>query len=342
VFLSTTDTEVEAVEIVDAVAGAGISHVVDFKTLRAAVGTCKADDIAIDGRNPELLRIGLAVIPTIATADEFPALGVAGYSQTASVMIDAATLADCLAATISARDTESTRYALGGVFLEVGSGGGVRAIATDGRRLHVAESETATDTMVGSIIPGDCVSAVISAAGAVGGVVVEFFSKSGEGVRARFSMFRDSGEQCGEIVSRVVDGRFPNWQACFAKETLPFAEAPGVDLLRLVSSASQLVKLTGGEWRGVELSSVGGRLAVSSWPSCPVAFSDSIAATTPDAEAEPISLDCEYLREILAAAQCLAVSPIAIQFDASGACFIRAAGRRVSFRGVVMSLNNKR
>ncbi len=52
-------------------------------------------------------------------------------------MIDAATLVETLAAVIGAADSENGRYAANAVLLELGAGGFVRAVATDGRAVCI-------------------------------------------------------------------------------------------------------------------------------------------------------------------------------------------------------------
>ena len=85
--------------------------------------------------------------------DEFPA--VAAFDAEKCHRLPARLLRELLRRTVFATDTESSRYALGGVLLELSSDG-IIGVGTDGRRLarqegpaeSVAGHETADNTVI--------------------------------------------------------------------------------------------------------------------------------------------------------------------------------------------------
>jgi DNA polymerase-3 subunit beta len=79
---------------------------------------------------------------TIPTQDpaEFP---VVAFEQRDTLRVGAAELLEALRLTAFASDTESSRYALGGVKFEAHAEHGLHLIASDGRRLAVAEIKNA-------------------------------------------------------------------------------------------------------------------------------------------------------------------------------------------------------
>lgn len=99
--------------------------------------------------------------------------------------------------TVGCTDTESSRYALGGVLLEVADGT-LHAVATDGRRLHHVSEPTPVSNR-SAIVTRNAMETI--AAAAVGEVSI---SRTAAEIVAR----------CGEvtIVGRLVEGRFPTWR----------------------------------------------------------------------------------------------------------------------------------
>ncbi len=65
---------------------------------------------------------------------------MSGFDEEAYFELPARAFRELVRRTVFATDTESTRYALGGVLLEV-DGDTITAVATDGRRLACMKSE---------------------------------------------------------------------------------------------------------------------------------------------------------------------------------------------------------
>ena len=134
-------------------------------------------------------------------------------------------------ATVYATDTESSRYALGGVLLEVTpteDGSMQNWVATDGRRLACVETET--DQAMNeskTIVPAKVMAAVSSMATGEGSVQVDANSKE-----VRFTI-----DGC-IVTGRLVEGRFPKWRDVMGElEGEPAVIATG-ELLQAVTSAA--------------------------------------------------------------------------------------------------------
>jgi DNA polymerase-3 subunit beta len=134
-------------------------------------------------------------------------------------------------ATIYATDTQSSRYALGGVLLEVTpteDGSMQHWVATDGRRLSCVETET--DQAMNeskTIVPARVIAAVSSMSGGEGSVQVEANSKE-----VRFTI-----DGC-TVTGRLVEGLFPRWRDVMGElEGEPAVIATG-ELLQAVSAAA--------------------------------------------------------------------------------------------------------
>jgi DNA polymerase-3 subunit beta len=129
-----------------------------------------------------------------------------------------------------ATDNESSRYALGGILLERRDGERlVRAVGTDGRRLHVltVNDGGSDEGPLAVIVYPSAVrlfrKAVQAMAGKGGKAAAAFADGASVGVRTRayptggteveFSWAVDGCHV--RVVTRVIEGRFPRWRDCF-------------------------------------------------------------------------------------------------------------------------------
>ena len=127
----------------------------------------------------------------------------------------------------SATDTESSRYALGGIFMESGDGC-VRFVGTDGRRLHVARIHGSSDGAFSVVIPAAvwtmAVKAIDKTASGCGRgagkekkktmdclrIVISFDDSNGRGA---FSW--TVGKCAFEVSWKKIDGRYPRYRDVF-------------------------------------------------------------------------------------------------------------------------------
>ncbi len=114
--------------------------------------------------------------------------------------------------TLFATDTDSSRYALGGVLLEF-EPEKITAVGTDGRRLAKMEGPS---TLVGEISPSESTTIVP----AKSMQLMERSFVSAEGPLRLTVHANDLVVQTDQItiVSRLVEGRFPKWRDVFPKQ----------------------------------------------------------------------------------------------------------------------------
>lgn len=111
-------------------------------------------------------------------------------------------------------DEESTRYQLAGVNLSVGNSI-LNAVATDGRRMATLSLAVMGDSVASGIIPAKALRTV---AGAIGdGTATITLGTS-------HAQFRSD---TATLVTRLVEGRYPNWQSIIPEDCDPIAIPAG-------------------------------------------------------------------------------------------------------------------
>jgi DNA polymerase-3 subunit beta len=140
--------------------------------------------------------------------DEFPE--VKGFEAGDHYEIAACVLKELIHRTLFATDAESSRYALGGILLEI-DGETLTAVGTDGRRLAKMEGVIKTvgkpkDAGTATIVPSRSMQ-LIQRILPEGDVAVQFLPQANE------LLVQDPN---GIFYSRLVEGRFPKW-----REVLP-------------------------------------------------------------------------------------------------------------------------
>jgi DNA polymerase III subunit beta len=184
---------------------------------------------------------------------EFPI--VAEFPEQAGFTIGAAQLRQMIKRTIFATDTESSRYALGGVLVEM-KGESLVMAATDTRRLAVVRGQCAalgkdTGDNALPIVPAKALSLVErSLTDETGSVSVV--------VRGNDVLFKGGAAM---IYSRLVEGRFPRYQ-----DVIPSKSSISVDLVTgsFYAAVRQSQIVTSEESRGVEFSFGAGVLTMIS------------------------------------------------------------------------------
>jgi DNA polymerase-3 subunit beta len=184
---------------------------------------------------------------------EFPA--VAEFNESAYHEMSARALRELIKRTIFATDNESSRYALGGVLLEMGSEK-ITGVGTDGRRLAKMEVPARS---VGSHQSGENMTIVPSKAMQL----IERALTDGDAeiqlaARANEVLVRSPR---ATIYSRLVEGRFPKWRDVFPTRT----GTVRVDLTvgPLYSAVRQAAIVTSEESRGVDFNFTSGSLVLS-------------------------------------------------------------------------------
>jgi len=183
---------------------------------------------------------------------EFPQ--VAGFEEQAYHTLPRPLFRELLRRTVFATDAESSRYALGGVLLEMDSEK-VIAVGTDGRRLAKMEGK---GTAVGghhtegmhTIIPTRAVLLMDRALSDKDETV---------DVAARSSDILVRTSRC-TIYSRLVEGRYPNWRQVFPQRSA--AEQIEMTVGPLFAALRQAAIVADQESRGVDLTFADGTLRI--------------------------------------------------------------------------------
>jgi DNA polymerase-3 subunit beta len=188
-------------------------------------------------------------------------------------------------ATIYATDSESSRYALGGVLVEVADGNPTW-VATDGRRLACVETETdqAVDDSQ-TILPGRLVALAASLAVGDGSVQIEADAKE-----VRFTLDGTT------ITGRLVEGKFPRWRDVLGE---PEGEPTVIDVVELLQAVQSAAIVTSEQSKGISLTWTANTLVLVGRSSeygesrviCPTIAAGSTAST---------KLDPKYVAQFLA------------------------------------------
>ena len=153
---------------------------------------------------------GKWVLPTV-DVEEFPADAV-GPPAKPFARIPADQFCRCVAAVIDATDSDSSRFALGGVLLEH-KGPDLAFVTSDGRRLHatILDLDQATDDgMV--IVPKGAMATIAKLAGGAGDDAVQI-GVSGSDLVVELPD--------ATVRARLLDGRFPRWLDVIPKHLRP-------------------------------------------------------------------------------------------------------------------------
>lgn len=220
-------------------------------------------------------------------SDEFPA--VASFSETKYHEIPARLFKELIRRTAFATDNESSRYALGGVLLELSADTAV-AVGTDGRRLakmagpckSVGGHQTGDNT---TIVPTKAVQLIersLTDADAEIQIAVHANDILVKSPRAMF-------------YSRLVEGRFPRWRDVF-----PQRGGKQISLLvgPFYAAVRQAAIVTSDESRGVDFIFADGKVQLSG-RSANVGQSRVELPVPYDGEEIAITLDPRFLNDFL-------------------------------------------
>jgi DNA polymerase III subunit beta len=219
---------------------------------------------------------------------EFPA--VADFNEKSYHELSARALRELIKRTIFATDNESSRYALGGVLLEMAADK-ITGVGTDGRRL--AKMEVPAQSL-GGHQSGDSMTIVPSKAmQLLERALTDADAEVQVAARANEILVRSPR---ATIYSRLVEGRFPKWRDVFPQRTGTLK----IDLTvgPFYSAVRQAAIVTSEESRGVDFNFEGGMLVLSgraaevgqSRVELPIAY---------DGPSVSISLDPRYVNDFL-------------------------------------------
>ena len=218
---------------------------------------------------------------------EVPDFGATSYH-----VVKASDLRRLIRRTIFATDVESTRYALGGVLIEL-SDSAITLVGTDGRRLAkmsaAAEAENRAQAPSGSpVIPVKALK-LIDRNLDDPDLTVHIAVQSGTSVLLRTS------DQGAVIYSRLLEGRFPNYKDVFPADV--DVKIP-LDVTLLRRAVDQASIVTSDESRGVDFQFSGDTLTLSS-QTAEVGESKVTMPIQHDGKDVDITFDPRYLSDAL-------------------------------------------
>jgi DNA polymerase III subunit beta len=217
---------------------------------------------------------------------------VPDFTASSYHVVAAADLRKLIRRTIFATDVESTRYALGGVLIEL-TGDAVTMVGTDGRRLAKmsapAEAEADAQPPAGSpVIPVKALK-LIDRNLDDPELSVHVAFQAGSSVLIRTS------DQGAIIYSRLVEGRFPRYQDVFPADVE--VKIP-LDVAQLRQAVDQASIVTSDESRGVDFEFDGDTLTLSS-QAADVGSSKVTMPIHHDGKKVEITFDPRYLSDAL-------------------------------------------
>jgi len=190
---------------------------------------------------------------SVEDAAQFP--NVAQFEDSNYYVISGKTLKQAIQRTIFATDTESTRYALGGLLLELDANR-LTLAATDSRRLAVVNASCSIEGTLGEeqgrpVVPAKAMSLIERS-------IHDNDQQVHLAVHPHHVLVR-SGEST--IYSRLVEGRFPKYQ-----DVIPDKFEHQIDLViaPFLSAVRQAMIVTNDESRGVDFSFQDGELTLTS------------------------------------------------------------------------------
>jgi DNA polymerase III subunit beta len=247
------------------------------------------DEVILDASEKALVIKGGASEFTLSTEDpaEFPP--VAAFEDENYFTIPATKLREMIRRTIFATDAESTRYALGGILMELTADRATLA-ATDSRRLAVVSSSCG---VVGEVNVEDAKPVIPSKA-------MQLIEKSlpdSEDDALIAIHNNDVVVKCGgsTIYSRLVEGRFPPYAGVIPDQ---FLSSVDVVVGPFYSAVRQAQIVTNEESRGVDFDFDNGRLSLSS-RAADVGESTVDLPIPFDADQVTVTFDPKYVADFL-------------------------------------------
>ncbi len=213
-------------------------------------------DVETDGEN--LIVRGRSAHFRLPSEDPSLYPEVPDFAATSYHVVAASDLRKLIRRTMFATDVESTRYALGGVLIELDAES-ITMVGTDGRRL--AKMSAAAEAENGAQPPGGSPVIPVKALKLIDRnlddpeLSVHIAVQSGSAVLIRTS------DQGAVIYSRLVEGRFPRYQDVFPADVE--VRIP-LDVALLRQAVDQASIVTSDESRGVDFKFAGDTLTLSS------------------------------------------------------------------------------
>src|SRR6056297_842823 len=218
--------------------------------------------------------------------DEFPA--VAGFEEEKYHVVPTRLFREMVKRTVFATDPESSRYALGGVLLEL-EGDTVIAVGTDGRRL--ARMQGSGESVGGHQTTGSNTIVPTRAIQLMERALSDKDETVDVAARSNDLLLRTSR---AVIYSRLVEGRYPNWRQVFPKRE----QAIQLDMTvgPLFSALRQAAIVTDLESRGIDFTFADGTLKLEA-STAEIGESQIDLPIAYDGEPITLTMDHRYLAD---------------------------------------------
>lgn len=207
-----------------------------------------------DGTNITIKGTRSSFKLTAVSPDEFPNTG--DFNESKFHLIQSKLLKELTRRTIFATDSESSRYALGGVLLEFGENT-VIAVGTDGRRLAKMEG-TATSVEGHQSTPESTTIIPSRAMQLIERAISDDDSEVKVAATANELKLQTSNIT---LVSRLVEGRFPRWQDVLVER--PDAKRIQITVGPFYGAVRQAAIVASEESRGIDFCFGDGSLVMS-------------------------------------------------------------------------------
>lgn len=207
-------------------------------------------EIAVGKNNAVNIRAGKAFFKVLGLeADDFPKFPELDKNQ--FFEIDQKTLKHCLSATVFSVSRDEARYTLNGVLMAVRNGA-ARFVATDGKRLAFVQKEVnlPKEVILETIIPTKAVFELTKTLSETGIVRVAYSQNQ--------ILFEFDGTA---IISRLIEGKFPNYEQVIPKEQKTSTQ---IHRETFLSAVRRMAILTSQENQSVKLDFTKGKVLVSS------------------------------------------------------------------------------
>jgi DNA polymerase-3 subunit beta len=255
VSLTTTNLDLGIRCRIKATVTSGGAITLPVKKLATIVRSLPAVDtvVEISGQNRVKVTSGASQFQIMGMpADQFP--GLPSFADQHSFNLPQAELSSMLRKVAYAQSTDENRFILNGVYFNFAEGK-LTLVATDGRRLATTGKALAADaTQAGQLIlPARTVNELQRMLGDAGDVRIAFNDRQ---VSFRVQIAKADAALTDQInlVSKVVEGNYPNYRQVIPKETVHRIDLEREQLLECVQRAALMtsdkntsVKLTVGE-----------------------------------------------------------------------------------------------
>lgn len=311
--LTATDMEVESIARVEAtVARPGAVTVPGRKLLDICRSLPAQSSVMLEEKDGKVRlqtgrsRFSLSTLP----ASDFPTL--ASVDEAFSLDIDPGVLQGLISSTQFAMAHQDVRYYLNGLLLEVGPKG-LKAVATDGHRLAMAEAlQTGTqgDELRQLIIPRKGVAEIQRLAGQSSGSI----TLAGSANQIRVKAGRQS------LTVKLVDGKFPDYERVIPRNGDKLVLS---DRESLKSALQRTAILSNEKFRGVRLNLSSGALKASTHNPEQEEAEEDLEV---EYQGEPLEIgfNVSYLLDVL---NVLGAEKVQVSLsDPNSSCLIQAAG----------------